>query len=498
MASLVLERTRDLLSNNCFHQIFPVKWFFTGCCEEISSSQLIRSSGEFGLFSTYRIIMTWEKIKEKLRSEVEDSVFCLWIEPLECTRIENENIFLGCPDRYFSAYVTHNYLGLIQEKTREAIGQSFQVQLECEGEQTCISQPQRQKSQLRLPHIPVGGSKVRNLHPRYTFAEFMVGESNILAQSACKAVSNRDDSIGPCLFITSKTGLGKSHLTHAVAHQILAEAPMTRLQYLTAKQFSSEMVKGITTNQMDVFKRKYHEDCDILLIEDVHTLAGKKKTQEELNELLDIMIKTGKRVVFTANNAPRELEGIDGEFCSRMTSGLVTTIKAPDIATRMRIVARKAVQQNLDLEEEFVEYLAQHIKGDVRKIESAMVALKARSNLTGGAVEKALVQEIVAAVAGATRVLTPAVISEFVGGQFKVSVKEMQSRSRKRKLTFPRQVAMYLSRKHTNESLADIGKIFNRDHSTVLHSIKAVSEKARRDNSVEAQVALLSDKINQL
>lgn len=443
--------------------------------------------------------MVWEKTKEKIREVIAGNIFSLWIDPLKCTKVENEVIYLTSPDRFFSAYVSQNFLKVIEEKAEEATGKPHKVALDKKAETRVVKKTAPIKGkQMRLPTLPVGGSRFRNLHPRYTFNEFMVGESNILAQSACKAVSNRDDSIGPCLFINSNTGLGKSHLTHAVAHQILAESPLTRLHYLTAQQFSSEMVKGITNNQMDDFKRKYHDNCDVLLIEDVHALAGKKKTQEELNELLDNLIKSGKRVVFTANNAPRDLVGIDSEFCSRMTSGLVTSIKAPDISTRKRIVTQKAVKQNLALNEDYVEYIAQHIKGDVRKIESAMIALNAKSSLLGGEIEQALIKEIVTSVAGTPQVLTPTLISEMVGTQFKVSIKEMQSRSRKRKLTFPRQVAMYLCRKHTSDSLAEIGRLFNRDHSTVLHSVKVVSNLARRDHSVEAQVDLLSNKVRQM
>lgn len=443
--------------------------------------------------------MLWEKTKEKLRDELAGNVFGLWIDPLECAQVEDEKIYLTCPDRYFSAFVAQNYTKIIQEKLTEVGGCTRQIVFNQPLHKASTKSTSSVSSkQMRLPTIPTGGSKVRNLHPRYTFNEFMVGESNILAQSACKAVSSRDDSIGPCLFINGGTGLGKSHLTHAVAHQILAESPMSRLHYLTAQQFSSEMVNGITSNRMNDFKKKYHDHCDILLVEDVHTLAGKKKTQEELNELLDNLIKMGKRVVFTANNAPRDLVGIDSEFCSRMTSGLVTTIKAPDASTRKRIVTQKALKQNLDLDEDFVEYIAQHIKGDVRQIESAMISLRAKSHLLGGEIEKALVQEVVRSVAGVTQLLTPTLIGEFVSSQFKVSIKGMQSRSRKRNLTFPRQIAMYLSRKYTKDSLAEIGKIFNRDHSTVLHSIKVITNLTHRDTSVEAQLDLLSDKVKQL
>ena len=301
---------------------------------------------------------------------------------------------------------------------------------------------------MRLPNVPENTSKIRSLHPRYTFSEFMVGDSNILAQSACKSMTVSDDSVGPCLYINSSTGLGKSHLTHAVAHQILTTLPMTRLHYVTAQQFATEMVRGIQSNTMDSFKRKYHEHCDILLVEDVHSLTGKKKTQEELNELLDSLIKSGKRVILTANSAPRDLVGIDEEFRSRMTAGLVTSIKAPDISTRLRIVEKKAIQHQLCLDEGHVDYLAQHIRGDVRKVESALIAIRAKARLMGGQVDLDLVKEVVANIVGHNQVLTAAMISDLVGSQFKVSVKDMQSRSRKKVHTFPRQVAMYLCRKY--------------------------------------------------
>ena len=308
----------------------------------------------------------------------------------------------------------------------------------------------------------------------------MVGESNILAQSACKSISLADDSIGPCLYINSDTGLGKSHLTHAVAHHVLANSPMTRLHYLTAQQFSLEMVKSIKSNTMDGFKHKYHNNCDVLLVEDIHALAGKKKTQEELNELLDVLIKSGRRVIFTANKSPHELSGIDGEFRSRMTSGLITSIQPPDLSTRTRIVGKKAAQYNIDLDEELVDYIAQHVKGDVRQIESTLVGVRAKAQLQQNRIDMALLQEVLSSIVASPRALSPELIREFISRHYNISIKDLQSRSRKRAISFPRQVAMYLCRKHTDSSLADIGKKFNRDHSTVLHAIKTVTEKQIR------------------
>ncbi len=441
--------------------------------------------------------MVWEKAKSKLKESLGGSVYALWVEPLECTSFDGTVIHLACPDRFYQAHLERNHLACIQSIINELTGASCTVKLSDKSVEALpvVTVP---KTQLRLPHMPVRRSTVRALHPRYTFDAFMVGESNLLAQSACKALINGDDTVGSCIYINSSTGLGKSHLTHAVAHTLLAESPATRIRYVTAQQYAAEMVRGIQTGSMDQFKAGYHDQCDFLLVEDVHALKGKKKTQEELNELLDSLIKSGKRVILTANNSPRNLRGIDNEFKSRMGAGLVTTIQAPDLATRYRIVESKAAASGINLTEESIDYISQQVHGDVRRIESALLAIRAKTSLTGDHITMDLVREIVAEVAGVSKSLTTALIAEMIGREYKVTYKDLKSRSRKKAITFPRQVAMYLGRKHTSESLGDIGRIFNRNHATVLHSVKVVSELCRSDISVRRQVDILDRKMSEL
>lgn len=445
--------------------------------------------------------MVWEKVKKSLQGTIAANVFDLWIEPLQFEGLKGEKLYLSTPDRYFSAYVKQNFLAQIEKASQDNGLTGVQVMLGQGAppkKKAKVKKKQPAPVQMRLPSVPVNSSKARSLHPRYTFDEFMVGESNILAQSACRSIVSDDGVVGPCLYINSDTGLGKSHLTHAVAHRVFQESPMTRLQYLTAKQFAAEMVRGIQNKTMDDFKRKYQENCDILLVEDIHALTGKKKTQEELNDVLDMLIKSGKRVILTSNSSPQDLVGIDSEFRSRMTAGLVTSIKAPDVKTRQRIIEKKACQKNLQLEDSQIEYLSSHIKGDIRKIESALLAVQARARLIGGEVDLALIKDVVSSVVGVSQTLTASMICDMVCGQFNVSVNELKSRSRKKIVTVPRQIGMYLSRKYTEESLAQIGKTFHRDHSTVLHSIKVVSNKLVRDTSVNAQLEILSGKVQQL
>lgn len=439
-------------------------------------------------------MMVWEKAKTALQDVLSESVYSLWIEPLDLHSKDDSKLVLSCPDRYFGAYVNQNYLDLISRKIGEIDASVKTVVVRDCG----LSPANVQPVQMRLPSVPEGKSAVRALHPRYTFDDFMVGQSNILAQSACRSMSLLDDAIGPCLYINSSTGLGKTHLTHAIAHQLLETQPLVRLHYLTAQQFASEMVMNIKTNAMDRFKRKYQEQCDVLLVEDMQSLTGKNKTQEELNEVLDCLIKSGKRVVMTANTAPRELTGIDDDFISRMSSGLVTSIQKPDLETRRRIISRKAQQQNIGLSQVFIDYLARHVKGDVRRIESTIIAIGARAALNNNEVDEKLVEEVVKFLTGSTPEVTSRAVSELVSAQYKLSLDDLRSRSRKRAIAFPRQVAMFLCRKHTEETLADIGRLFNRDHSTVMHAVKVVSTMNRRDTSVASQLKLLSDKLKQL
>ncbi len=440
--------------------------------------------------------MLWDKIKELLKDKLPATTHSLWIEPVTCGRTDGRLLELICPDRFFCSWVTENYLGLIQDSLAEIGMDSLTVRLAAAQKSNPTLMLPTETKQPRLPAVPqVVRSYVKNLHPRYTFDEFMVGESNLMAQSACQAIANGDTSFGSHLYIHAGTGLGKSHLTHAVAHAILTNSPGTRLHYLTAQQFSTEMVHKIRNNDMNAFKDKYFNHCDMLLVEDVHTLTGKVKTQSELNEILDALMKSGKRIILTGAVAPKGIRDIDDGIRSRMSAGLVSSIDSPDYRTRLLIVRRKAQNNNLELSDSLAQYLAQNIKGDIRQLESTIVGLKAKSSLLQVQPDLEMLKEIVRELAGQDLELSSERIRDFVAGQFNIGSDDLQSKSRKKTIALPRQISMYLSRKYTEEGLAEIGRTFNRDHSTVLHSIRVITEAMARNSSIRGQVDLLSDKL---
>ena len=437
--------------------------------------------------------MLWNTIRTSLHASLPDSEFGLWIKPLECRRQDDQVLELAGPDRFFCAWVEDRYLELIRTKAQE-LGAIADVRLKV-AEHPPLQCESDKGGQLRLPGTTNAVPRYRSLHPAYTFDQFMVGESNILARSACHALATGDSTFGHCLFVNSTTGLGKSHLTQAVVHQVLRSAPSTRLQYLTAQQFSADMVKSIRSNRMEQFSKRYINDCDMLLVEDVHTLTGKNKTQEELNTILDYLIKSGRRVILTSALAPTKLAGIDEDFRSRMTSGLVTGIQCPDYETRARIIRHKMQATGLGTDEDLVGFMAESLQGDIRRMESAIMGIKAKSCLHEAPPDLSMVREVVYNLIGNSVDVTAETIRDLIGRQFRVSVDDLRSRSRKRSITFPRQVGMYLTRKYTDKSLADIGSLYNRDHSTVLYAIKTITKDMSQQTTVREQVELLCNKL---
>ncbi len=439
--------------------------------------------------------MVWESIKEALKQSIPANEYGLWIKPITCQKFDDTTLELNGPDRFFCAWVEDKYLDQIKVKLNE-MGTSPETVRLTVSNSSNNSATKKKNVQLKLPGVVSGGTNFRSLHPAYTFDQFMVGESNILAKSACNALAKGDKTFGNCLFVNSTTGLGKSHLTQAVAHEVLQSSPSTRLQYLTAQQFSAEMVKGIQSKSMDKFTKKYINNCDMLMVEDVHTLKGKTKTQEELNNILDYLIKSGKRVIFTSATDPVQLDGIDGDFKSRMTSGLVTQIETPDFNTRVNIIRHKTAINGLSISDSSMEMLAKHLHGDIRKTESTIIGVKAKSSLLGMDPDDALIKEVLEGIIGRPTEISGAMIRDFISKQYQVSVNELQSRSRKRHITFPRQVGMYLSRKFTDLSLANIGQLYGRDHSTVLYAIKAVTKTISQKPSKKNQIELLCKNFN--
>lgn len=436
--------------------------------------------------------MLWDAIQHAIASELPASEFDLWIKPIVCAREDAGGLILQGPDPFFCARVEQRYLGLIRQKAAElGAGDAFRCQIlynqNGQGAVPVLS------GQLRLPGVAQGKARVRALHPAFTFEHFVQGQSNALAHSVCRALADNDCSYGRCLFMNSGIGLGKSHLSQAVVHQVLRTAPATRLHYLTAQQFTADMVQGLRSKSMDQFSRTYIDECDMLLLEDVHTLGGRDKTQEELNIVLDYLLKSGRRIILTSALPPDQIAGLDAECRSRMTSGIMANIQAPDFKTRMGIIRHKLAAQGFVLDNALVEYMADHLRGDVRRIESAVMGIKARSRLLQMPPDLGMIREVLGSCSEPVLSAGPTAegIRQCISTRFKVSLEELRSPSRKQSLVFPRHLAMYLTRKFTKLSLSEIGELYCRDHSTVTHAVQAITKQMASQTAVREQVHLL-------
>lgn len=453
--------------------------------------------------------MRWQELKEHLQHSLPESTFCLWIAPLKCAAESEGIITLVAPNQFFRSWVEDNYLPVIRGvvsqncpelEVRVVVEENagLQAALPARNEIRRVANggDEAGSGQLRLPSMPVKKSVIRTLHPRYTFDEFMVGKSNMLAKNASEILANGGNELGRSLYIGGGSGLGKSHLTHAIAHHIINNFPETRLHYLTAKQLTSDMVRAIKNSAMEQFKDKYYSQCDVLLLDDIHTLTG-KKTQEELAAALDVLMETGKRVIFTGAMPPKDIIDLDIRVRSRLSASLIAHINPPDVDTRTLIVRHKAKRKNLELADELVQYIADHVKGDIRQIESAIVGLKAKASLLATPPDRDMVREVLSSIIDHHQELTADLIRDFLASQFKVPVEDLLSKSRKKTVAFPRQVSMYLARKLTEQPLSDIGRAFNRDHSTVVHSIRVITDTIARSASVRGQINHLTLKLQE-
>ncbi|WP_456433308.1 chromosomal replication initiator protein DnaA [Thermosulfuriphilus sp.] len=430
-----------------------------------------------------------EEIKERLKGIVSEAGYRLWIEPLSFDIPEEGAVTVVCPNQFVANWVAENYQEQIQEviQTLGRKGIEFRIREE----------ERPDERQLLLPYDP-GRLLGRRLCDRYTFEEFVVGQSNYYAYSACYALAQGDPSSSRIIYLFSKTGLGKSHLSQAIGHHILRQNRDLRVCYLTAQDFTNQMVRAIKTNTIDRFKERFRQGCDVLLLEEVHFLTGKDYTQAELALTLDYLFDENKAVIFTSTAAPREIPKIQESLRSRLSAGLITSINPPDYETRVKIIERKARRQKTVLSEEVVHYLAGALTGDIRQIEGAIVGLLARASLLKHPVNLDLAREVVRELVGDRRDVTKERIIELVCRYFQVSREELKSPSRRRRISYPRQMAMYLCRKFTGETFEAIGRMFNRDHATVVHAVNSISRRSRKEPNTRYQVEYLCQQIEDL
>lgn len=440
----------------------------------------------------------WTVAREKLTGHVTESNFKIWIDPLQPLRVEGGRLILGCPNRFFMAWIKENYLKQITEVIRDGQNGGFPI----EGVELAIapatapSQKPAVHRQQELPRLEVHQKAPLRFNPRYTFDRFIVGANNEYAYSATKAIANGRDLNTDSLFLLSEPGLGKSHLSHALGHYILGLDQRKNVYYLTAEDFTNELVYSLKNKCVEDFKNKYRRNCDVLVLEEIHFLSGKEKVQAELSYTLDCLIENNKKVIFTSSKRPKNIPKLGRQFSSRLSNSLISAIDSPDYNTRFRILQQKARDNNLKAPDSVLDFLAKRITKDVRKMESCLNSLSAKCMLLNRSLDLALARETL----GDLMEVEPSscdieTIQEQVCRYYQVSLDDLRSRSRRKAIVHPRNVAIYLTRKFTDLSLESIGKLFDRNHSTVLYSLNTTETKIKRDTTLKNQIEFLSGRI---
>ena len=444
--------------------------------------------------------LVWERAKEAIRSQVPDQGYSLWIDPLRVLRSNENSVVLGCPNSFSRKWLEDHYgellKNIIRKTARKPVNVVIEVSTGAEAEdpENCMA-PIAPPKQLSLPTLDIRPCSGRLLKRDFTFDRFVVGDCNDFAYSAALSMASRPQNFNSSLFLLSKTGLGKSHLSQAVGRHIMKENPAERVFYITAEDFTNEMVNAIHNGRISQFKEKFRQKCDTLILEDVQFFSGKNRTQEELAFTLDTLMESQKRLVFTSSYLPGDIPKLNDSVRSRLSSSVITNMEPPDFRMRVRILQRKARLQNAAVPTDVIEYLASELTGDVRQLESGLNGVAAKSSLLGRDINMEMAVEVVRNIARNKRALTLGVIKRLVGKYYRVTDEELRSKSRKQAIVRPRQVAMYLGRRYTDQSLQAIGRSFNRYHATALHAVGVVERHMRENGVLKDPVEFLCKKI---
>lgn len=442
----------------------------------------------------------WNQVREALKGLMDEKSYTFWVKPLQLLDSDERTIRLGCPNRFFRNWIKENYSSLFSGQFSHLGLKDHTILFKVLPHRDLLDfKPHGDNGngrQLLLPNMPAKArAGDRYLNERFTFDTFVVGQSNEFAYQVSKALANDASSPYCSLLLLGQTGLGKSHLAQSIGNLVLKKKPTARVNYITAEDFTNEMIFALRNNMIDQFKTKYRKACDVLLLEELHFLSGKEKTQIELGYTLDSLFTDGKKVIFTSSLPVEEIPNMKKMLTSRLSSGVLTNIERPGFQTRLDILKRKAAARNISLPDNVACYLAENLTQDVRQLEGALVSLDAISFFLKREINLGLARETLKQILPDKPLLTIKEIQEMVCKYFKLDLETLTSKSRKKLISYPRSTAIYLCREYTDSSLEGIGRSFNRNHSTVLYDYEKIKKHIQIDESVRKEVEFLSRKI---
>jgi chromosomal replication initiator protein len=451
----------------------------------------------------------WTEAVRSIEPMIKPAHRDLWLRPIECVGIGDGRIRLRAPNRYHKEWFEDNFLPSILKDLESRAHQAFTVDFEVSEEaavapahvQTIDREPSRPIQVPAREPVPTP-----DLVPRYTFEKFVVGPTNQFAHAAARMVAESPASRWNPLFIYGGVGLGKTHLLHAIGHEIHQQRPDWRISFVTCERFVTDFIGSMMhqkrqggSSSMEEFRARYRSAPDVLLIDDIQFLSNKDSSQDEFFHTFNALHYAHKQIVLTSDKLPAELPGVEDRLRSRFTWGLIAEVETPDLETRVAILKRKAEVDKVNLPDDVALYLAAHVKTNVRELEGALLRLAARASFQGQSISLELARDALAKlIANTPTGLTIESIQREVASYFDVKLHDLKGPKRHRAIAHPRMVAMFLARKLTNMSYPEIGSRFGgKDHSTVISAVRKIERLCGEDPSVRSVVGTIESHLRQ-
>lgn len=451
------------------------------------------------------LIQLWEKTLNIIKGEMSEVSFNTWIKSCEPLSIDDDTIKISVPNSFTQDILEKRYKDLIANSIKSICSKlykiEFQILSDIKTDETAITNNEKKKEQVNNTSnkIIVNDEMSTTLNPKYTFDSFVIGNSNRFAHAACLAVAESPAKAYNPLFIYGGVGLGKTHLMHAIGHYMLQNNPNIKVEYVSSEKFTNELINAIKHDKNEEFRNKYRK-VDVLLIDDIQFIAGKEGTQEEFFHTFNALHDANKQIILSSDRPPKEIPTLEDRLRSRFEWGLIADIQEPDFETRMAILKKKADVEKLNVPNDVMVYIATKIKSNIRELEGALIRIVAYSSLTNREVSVDLASEALKDIISKKqgKHITINMIQDIVSSYFNLSIDDLKSQRRTRNIAYPRQIAMYLSRKLTDMSLPKIGEEFGgRDHTTVIHAYEKISENLNNDETLKNTIESISKKLNQ-
>lgn len=449
----------------------------------------------------------WDLIIQTLKEDydITDMSFRTWIKPIQVYSVVGDKITLLIPENNNDSdgkglsynmrvgYIERKYLAAITLTIAEIMGREYDVTLMSSIDKEKIDKKQKQKYTSASKN-----NNIQNLNPNYTFETFVIGNNNNLAHAASLAVAETPGEVYNPLFIYGGVGLGKTHLMQAIAHFIIKTKPELKVLYVTSETFTNELIDSVKNQKNSEFREKYR-NIDVLLIDDIQFIIGKESTQEEFFHTFNALYQDRKQIVISSDRPPKEMETLSERLRTRFEMGLPVDIQIPTYETKMAILNKKAELGGYDIPYEVKDYVATHIKSSIRELEGALTKLSAFAKLSSNPITVEFAEEALKDLISpdSRREITPELIIDIVAEHFNIKSEDILSQKRSADIVYPRQIAMYLCRQMTTNTVQSLGKAFgNRDHTTILHGADKINKMVISDENTKSTIDILIKKIN--